>query len=139
MPKTALFIITIQLYFCRLIYFQLKRLNFLDTYQSFVQMELLQEFQHHKKKHTLDTYLSNLEKMIHEHFEQFRLKKTEWFVSNKTGKLTSLYSSTVASSVGASSFMIRHMASCASSMNFSVLSEIFAFSPLSVIDPFSAV
>ena len=33
------------------------------------------------------TYLNNLEKMIHEHFEQFRLKKTEWFVSNKTGVL----------------------------------------------------
>ena len=25
------------------------------------------------------TYLNNLEKMIHEHFGQFRLKKTEWF------------------------------------------------------------
>lgn len=34
------------------------------------------------------TYLNHLEKMIHEHFEQFRLKKTEWFVNNKTGKLT---------------------------------------------------
>ena len=34
------------------------------------------------------TYLNNLEKMIHDHFEQFRLKKTEWFVSNQTGKLT---------------------------------------------------
>lgn len=34
------------------------------------------------------TYLNNLEKMIHDHFEKFRLKKTEWFVSNKTGKLT---------------------------------------------------
>ena len=33
------------------------------------------------------TYLSNLEKMIHNHFEQFRLKKTEWFVSNKNGVL----------------------------------------------------
>ena len=33
------------------------------------------------------TYLSNLEKMIHEHFEEFRLKKTEWFVSNKNGIL----------------------------------------------------
>ena len=33
------------------------------------------------------TYLNNLEKMIHEHFGQFRLKKTEWFVSNKSGVL----------------------------------------------------
>lgn len=33
------------------------------------------------------TYLNHLEKMIHDHFEQFRLKKTEWFVSNKTGQL----------------------------------------------------
>lgn len=33
------------------------------------------------------TYLSNLEKMIHEHFDKFRLKKTEWFVSNKSGVL----------------------------------------------------
>ena len=33
------------------------------------------------------TYLNNLEKMIHEHFGQFRLKKTEWFVSNKFGVL----------------------------------------------------
>ena len=33
------------------------------------------------------TYLNNLEKMIHEHFDKFRLKKTEWFVSNKSGVL----------------------------------------------------
>ena len=33
------------------------------------------------------TYLNNLEKMIHEHFGQFRLKKTEWFASNKFGIL----------------------------------------------------
>ena len=33
------------------------------------------------------TYLNNLEKMIHEHFGQFRLKKTEWFASNKFGTL----------------------------------------------------
>ena len=33
------------------------------------------------------TYLNNLEKMIHEHFDKFRLKKTEWFVSNKFGVL----------------------------------------------------
>lgn len=33
------------------------------------------------------TYLNNLEKMIHEHFNKFRLKKTEWFVSNKFGVL----------------------------------------------------
>ena len=33
------------------------------------------------------TYLNNLEKMIHEHFGQFRLKKTEWFASNKSGIL----------------------------------------------------
>lgn len=33
------------------------------------------------------TYLSNLEKMIHEHFNQFRLNKTEWFVSNTNGTL----------------------------------------------------
>ena len=34
------------------------------------------------------TYLSNLEKMIHNHFEKFRLKRTEWFASNKYGILT---------------------------------------------------
>lgn len=33
------------------------------------------------------TYLSNLEKMIHDHFRQFRLKNTEWFVSNVNGVL----------------------------------------------------
>lgn len=33
------------------------------------------------------TYLSNLEKMIHDHFRQFRLKNTEWFVSNTNGVL----------------------------------------------------
>ena len=33
------------------------------------------------------TYLNNLEKLIHEHFDKFRLKKTEWFVSNKYGVL----------------------------------------------------
>ena len=36
---------------------------------------------------TESTYLNNLEKMIHEHFDKFRLKKTEWFVSNKSGVL----------------------------------------------------
>ena len=33
------------------------------------------------------TYLNSLEKMIHEHFNKFRLNKTEWFVSNKFGVL----------------------------------------------------